>query len=158
MTAATRTRLTQRALTAACVILSATPLACDSRRTETPPAFLPTWTEARQALDWALATWRDSANPPRQINSSSVQFIDQQRQPGERLSTYEILARTEVENARQFTVRLTLADDPTPRLVRYIVIGREPIWVFRLEDYDLISHWEHKMDEPEHPLPPTGKP
>lgn len=157
-TAAISTRFTRGALAATALLVLAPILACDAGRDEKPPAFLPSWTEARQALEWALSAWRDSREPPRQISSPKVQFVDQQRGPGDRLSTYQILAQTDIENGRQFTVRLTLANDETPRLVRYIAIGREPVWVFRLEDYDLISHWEHKMDEPEQPLPTTKIP
>ncbi len=31
-------------------------------------------------------------------------------------------------------------------MVRFLVVGIDPILVFRQEDYELISHWEHKMD------------
>ena len=24
---------------------------------------------------------------------------------------------------------------------------RNPVWVFRFEDYEMISHWEHPMDD-----------
>jgi hypothetical protein len=45
-------------------------------------------------------------------------------------------------------------------LVRYNVLGRDPIWVFRLEDYEMISHWEHPMigeaEAPPESTPATG--
>lgn len=151
-------RFPPRALLALVATVLALGGACDGWRDPKPPAFLPSWSEARQALDWALSTWRDSPDPPRLIVSPKVQFVDQQRRPGERLKAYEILAQTDVENARQFTVRLTLENEPSPRLTRYVVIGREPVWVFRFEDYDMISHWEHKMDDPDGPSIPTKTP
>jgi hypothetical protein len=27
-----------------------------------------------------------------------------------------------------------------------VVIGIDPLWVFRHEDYDLLLHWEHPME------------
>lgn len=75
-------------------------------------------------------------------------FVDKQRRPGQRLKSFAILGRSEVENARQFTVRLDLDPTEAGDLVRYNVFGRKPVWVFRLEDYERISHWEHPMDDP----------
>jgi hypothetical protein len=74
-------------------------------------------------------------------------FADKSRSPETRLRSFSILGETEIENARQFTVRLTLDGDDAPRLVRYNVLGRDPVWVFRLEDYEMISHWQHPMNE-----------
>jgi hypothetical protein len=113
------------------------------------PLFLPGWSEARQALESALAAWRDAPSPlPASFDSPGVKFVDKQRRPDQRLVSFAILGQTDVENARQFTVRLQLAGEDAPRLVRYNVLGRDPVWIFRLEDYEMISHWEHDMSEP----------
>jgi hypothetical protein len=113
------------------------------------PGYMPDWNEARSALESALSRWRDAASPPpASFDSPSVKFVDNERNPDRRLRSYQILGQTELENARQFTVRLTFEGEETPQLVRYNVFGRQPVWVFRLEDYERISHWEHKMDEP----------
>ena len=29
---------------------------------------------------------------------------------------------------------------------RFVVVGKEPLWVLRHEDYDMMAHWEHAMD------------
>jgi hypothetical protein len=114
-----------------------------------PPGYLPGWAEAKQSLASALGAWRDAPSPPPDpIDSSGVIFVDKQRRPGQRLRSFAILAQSELENARQFTVRLQLDQEESPLLVRYNVLGRNPVWVFRLEDYERISHWEHPMDEP----------
>jgi hypothetical protein len=123
------------------------------------PAYLPGWPEARAAVATALADWRDTAPPhPPSRSFDGVQFVDKQRNPADRLSAFSILGETEVENARQFTVRLQLEGEADPRLVRYNVLGREPAWVFRLEDYEMISHWEHPMNEPAAGQPPPAAP
>jgi hypothetical protein len=114
-----------------------------------PPAYLPGWAEARQSLESALSAWRDAPSPlPDSFDSASVIFVDKQRPPGLRLRSFAILGQSEIENARQFTVRLQLDQEESPRLVRYNIVGRNPVWVFRLEDYERISHWEHSMDDP----------
>jgi hypothetical protein len=112
--------------------------------------YVPESAEARTALETVLSTWK--AGPPAALSSldpAQVMFVDQHRPPGQRLLDFRILGETEVENARQFTVRLTFESADEPELVRYNLFGRSPIWVYRLEDYELISHWEHKMDEPD---------
>jgi hypothetical protein len=123
---------------------------CDGGNGEgTTPGYLPGWAEARQALESALAAWRDAPSPlPVSFDSPAVKFVDKQRRPGQRLLSFEVLGRSEGENARQFTVRLRLEDESAPRLVRYNVLGRSPVWVFRLEDYEAIAHWDMDMSQP----------
>jgi hypothetical protein len=114
------------------------------------PGFVPSWPEARQALESSLSTWRDTPSPlPASFHVPAVQFVDQQRNPNQRLLSFQILAQTEIENARQFTVRLNLEGEESPQLVKYNVLGREPVWVFRLENYEMTAHWEHRMDPPD---------
>jgi hypothetical protein len=123
-----------------------------------PPGYLPEWAEARQSLESALSAWRDAPLPlPDSFDSASVIFVDKQRPPGLRLRSFAILGQSEIENARQFTVRLQLDQEESPRLVRYNIVGRNPVWVFRLEDYERISHWEHSMDDPS-TAPTTDRP
>ncbi len=120
---------------------------CSTESPSQATGFLPDWNEARKALESALTSWRDSPDRLTAVSSQGIQFVDQQRRPAQKLRSFEILSKTETENARQFIVRLRLEDEPQPRLVRYNVFGRSPIWVYRLEDYENISHWMHKMDD-----------
>ena len=115
------------------------------------PGWMPGWDEARQSLESALTAWRDApaaAPLPASFDTQAVNFVDKRRKPNQRLRAFQILSQTEVENARQFTVRLDLEGEETPQLVKYNIVGRLPVWVFRLEDYEMFSHWEHDMDEP----------
>jgi hypothetical protein len=132
------------------VMVAAGPAGCNGwNASPTSPGYLPGWAEARQSLESALSAWRDAPSPlPDSFDSPAVIFVDQQRRPGQRLRSFAILGQSEVENARQFTVRLHLDQEESPLLVRYNVVGRNPVWVFRLEDYERISHWEHPMDGP----------
>jgi hypothetical protein len=138
--------------------LGASTVGCDRLGGEpATPGFMPSWVGARQSLESVLSAWRDAPDPlPNSFSTATVQFVDKRRKPNQRLSAFQILSQTDIENARQFTVRLTLDGEESPQLVKYNIVGRNPVWIFRLEDYEMFSHWEHDMDEP---APgPTGKP
>jgi hypothetical protein len=123
---------------------------CDHwRQQPATPGFMPSWNEARQSLESALIAWREAPSPlSASSNTRSVQFVDRRRKPDQRLLGFEILGQSDIENARQFTVRLNLEGEESPLLVKYNIVGRDPVWVFRLEDYEMFSHWEHDMDSP----------
>jgi hypothetical protein len=134
-----------------CLIFAFGHLACSPWNDEPPiPSYMPAWNEARSAVESALSAWRD-ANPPlpASLDSPSVKFTDQTRKPNQRLLAYEVLGQTDLDSARQFTVRLTLEGEESPQLVRYNVFGRQPMFVYRLEDFEMLMHWECKMDENE---------
>ncbi len=137
---------TLAAMIAAAVALLA---ACNSTdRTPPSPPFLPSWSEARASLESALTAWRDSRAPlPESFDTTATKFVDKHRKPNQRLRDFEILGQTEIENARQFTVRLHLDGEDAPQLIKYNVLGRQPVWIFRLDDYEMFLHWEHSMDE-----------
>jgi hypothetical protein len=137
--------------TLACwIALVASTLGCERRNGDTAtPGFMPSWAEARQSLESSLSAWRDARSPvPTSLDIAGVQFVDNKRKPNQRLLSFQILGQTDIENARQFTVRLNLEGEESPQLVKYNVLGREPVWVFRLEDYEMFAHWEHNMDPP----------
>jgi hypothetical protein len=119
--------------------------------------YVPAPEQARRAVDAVLSAWRDTADPqPGLVTAPGTRFVDHQRKPGQRLKSFEILGVRKVENALQIAVALTLDPpaegqepaDAAPSLVRYNVYGVDPVWVFRLEDYEMISHWEHEMKDP----------
>jgi hypothetical protein len=118
----------------------------DARAT---PAFMPSWPEARHALELVLIAWHNAPGPTTpSLDSTAVKLLDRQRKPGQRLLAFEILAQTDAENARQFTVRLKFEGEEKPQLVKYNILGRDPVWVFRLEDYENFAHWEMDMSDP----------
>ena len=125
--------------------------------TAAPGYFIPPWDKATRALESALSAWQNAPSPvPESFEIPSVQFIDSHRKPRQRLLSFQILRKSDVETARQFTVRLNLEGDASPQLVKYNVLGRDPLYVFRLEDLEMIGHWEMNMDEPA-PEPGQGQ-
>jgi hypothetical protein len=144
-----RRRLTTRACCAT-LVLSATITGCERGDGEPPtPAFVPSWAEARQALESGLSAWRDAPSPvPASFDIKGVQFVDNASTLGRRLLSFQVLGQTEVKFARRFTVRLNIEGEESPELVKYHIVGRDPVWVFRLDDFEKFAHWEHDMTTP----------
>jgi len=113
--------------------------------------FIPTPEAARAALTAALEAWKEGrptgllagVSPP-------VQVVDETRTTP-RLGRYEILGTVPGDGPRTFSVLLETGDPSVRVNARYIVVGIEPLWVFRQEDFDKMAHWEMDMkhDEPE---------
>ncbi len=120
----------------------------DSRPVPVSP--LPERAAGRLAVEKALGRWRDSVeSEPKGSQSEQVVLVDQQRKPGQRLRGFALLGDFEVESCRCFKVKLELAEPEESKLVVYYVFGRDPMWVYRAEDFERIMHWE--MDMPNTP-------
>jgi hypothetical protein len=129
--------------------VAATTTGCAANNAAATTGFIPEWDKATQALISALTAWRDAPSPlPATFSIPSVQFVDSHRRLDQRLLAFQILGKSDIETARQFTVRLKLEGEESPQLVKYNILGRDPLWVFRLEDYEMIAHWEHDMSPP----------
>jgi hypothetical protein len=97
---------------------------------------LPTDDVARQALEASLTVWREGGKPgPLAGTQPPVQVLDTPWSLGDRLSSYEILAEDKKPTEMRFSVRLSLAKPERVQEVQYYVLGRDPVMVFRDEDY-----------------------
>jgi hypothetical protein len=99
--------------------------------------YVPSEDRARQALDATLSAWRDG-KPVGTIEGApvAVQAVDSRWQRGEKIAGYEILNEEANEGPRLFSVRLTLQRPAGKQVtVRYFVVGKEPLWVYREDDY-----------------------
>jgi hypothetical protein len=141
-----RCRLVATSL-ASCVLAAAL-LGCnraDNRR------YIPAAAPAREALTVALQTWAAGGETPRlTAGKPGLQFADSLR-AGRKLERFEIIGELPVEEGRRFEVQLTLSDPPGREKAQYIVIGIDPLWVIRMEDYHMVTHWDH-------PMPKEGAP
>jgi hypothetical protein len=104
--------------------------------------YIPAAADARQALTVALDAWAQG-RPAGPIEEASppVVVCDSLRRPGQCLRRYDILGEVPGEGPRQFAVRLVLDDPPEEKKVRFVVFGIRPLWVYRLEDYEMFTHW-----------------
>jgi hypothetical protein len=111
--------------------------------------FTPPDAVARASLAAALEGWK-AGRAPGTIEdvSPQVQVVDTERQPGQTLLDYQVLSEAASTSGRAYVVRLKLNDPTSEERVRFIVVGIDPIWVFRKGDFDRLAHWEHPMHEP----------
>ena len=98
--------------------------------------YVPSASSARQALETALNSWQRGEPPGKiEIAGNSIEVVDSKRQAAQKLTHFEIVKEDGESGPRWFTVRLTLDGSDAGSEARYAVVGRDPIWVFREEDY-----------------------
>ncbi len=109
-------------------------------------AYIPPADVARSAVETALASWKSGKTDGAASTAPAVEIWDSDRAEGHVLHAYKILGQVGTDEPPCFAVRLSIDDPSTERVVRYLVMGKSPLWVFRQDDFDRISHWEHKME------------
>jgi hypothetical protein len=114
-----------------------------SRARKNAEDFTPSSEKARQALEAALTHWQaGNASGPVPGTAPVVQAVDTKWKAGQKLQGFEILGEdapnSEGAVPRFFKVRLTPANGP-PQEARYVVVGIDPLWVYREEDYKAMS-------------------
>jgi hypothetical protein len=108
--------------------------------------FIPSPEVAQAALEAVLDDWR-AGRPRELIKRLEVQVcpIDNQRKTGQELDNFEILGEVPYEGVRCFVVRLSLTHPAAEQKVRYVILGIDPLYVYRQEDFELLNHWDHVM-------------
>ena len=125
----------------AAVLLTA---GCD--RTQRHEDFVPSPDAARAAVEAYLRAWQagDTAQtvpgtrPP-------VNVTDSLRAKGRTLTGYKILGEVPADAPRCLGVQLSLGNPPEEVRERYVVVGIDPIWMYRYDDYLMVTHWSHPM-------------
>ena len=121
-------------------------LAGCSGRTPQAGDFVPTEAAARTALDASLNAWATGdAGTPATGTPVPVQVADGLRTKGRTLVKYEILGPVPADAPRCFAVRMTLGNPTQEVRERYVVLGLDPVWVWRHDDYVMLTHWDHTM-------------
>jgi hypothetical protein len=129
-----------------CGLMAAALIGCQAR----PAAqsnLVPDSARARRAVERAMELWK-AGRPTGVIEPTEprVQVVDSNRRPGQVVEDFKILAETSSPRERTLSVRVRLRNPDEDAIVRFLVMGADPILVFRQEDYDLMMHWEHKMN------------
>ena len=108
--------------------------------------FVPAEAVARAALDASLRAWmQGEASSPVVGADPPVEVADGLRTKGRTLVRYEILGPVPADAPRCFAVRLTLGNPTQELRERYVVLGLNPLWVWRHDDYVMLTHWDHTM-------------
>src|SRR5437870_5175278 len=98
--------------------------------------ILPSADQARAALEKVLTAWKDGQKIGKvQGDSQSIEVVERVWQSGGKLAAFEIVRAEDKPGPRWFAVKLTLVGSSAPQEVRYAVLGLDPLWVFREEDY-----------------------
>lgn len=132
----------------ACCFLLVAGLGC-SQRSQRAEDFVPSQDQAHTALDAALKAWSNAA-PGMSVPGSqpTIEMADELRLQGRTLLEYEILGAAPGDAPRCFAVRLKLGNPAQELRDRYVVLGIDPIWVWRYDDYVMLTHWDHRMIAP----------
>ncbi len=108
--------------------------------------FIPAQDVAERALEDALKAWQAGLPAGEVTGTKPVVFAtDTSRKKEQTLRSYNILGETAGSAGRTYAVVLDLANPDEKIKTRYIVVGIDPLWVFRQEDYELLMHWDHYM-------------
>jgi hypothetical protein len=103
--------------------------------------YIPPQEAAKQALTTALDAWK-AGKAPDQIGASNPGIVAQdiQWRDGQKLTAYEIVGPVSAgeDPNQRFTVKLTLGSG-APTETTYVVVGKDPIWVFSAESYQKTS-------------------
>lgn len=136
------TRIPRPAVLAALLALTA---GCN--RTAGYERFIPAEDRARESLEKALTGWQRGRDGGAVEGTSApvVQFVDSHHKPGQRLRSFAVLGLAPGDGPRVFTVKLTLENPAEELKARYVVLGLDPLWVIRQEDFDMLAHWDHPM-------------
>jgi hypothetical protein len=120
-------------------------LGCSSQESRIA-RFIPSADAAESAITTVLTAWKKGipAGPVPDTSSPVVHVTDSFRDPGEKLQEFRILGEVPGDTPRCFAVELKFLPERTEK-VRFVVVGIDPLWVFRMEDYQLLSHWDHNM-------------
>lgn len=110
--------------------------------------FVPGPTAAEDAIRSAMEAWKEGGAVGEIAGTKpSIYVTDSNRKRGQTLSGYTILGEVPGSAGRTYMVELNLASPSEKLNAQYIVVGIDPLWIFRQEDYELLMHWDHHMPE-----------
>lgn len=123
--------------------------------------YTPSIALAEDAVRRGLDAWKAGQAPGELPGTRPVIHVtDGGRKAGQTLESYRILGETRGSAGRTVAVILQLNNPSEEIRARYIVVGIDPLWMFRQEDYDLLMHWDHHMpvQAPDGELPAGEQP
>jgi hypothetical protein len=130
-------------------------MACGCWRTQRNADFVPREEAARAALEAYLQAWAGGSTTQAVPQTSPpVMVVDELRVKGRTLKGYQVLGAVPADAPICFAVQLSLGNPPEDVRERYVVVGMDPLWVWRYDDYLMITHWSHPMPSDKKSEPP----
>ncbi len=98
--------------------------------------YVPEAATARGALEAALTAWKNG-EPHQTIKSfeTRIDVYDARWQSGKKLESFEIVGEGPADPNPSYRVKLRFADTETDEEDTFLVVGIDPILVFRSQDY-----------------------
>jgi hypothetical protein len=119
-------------------------LACLAAGCSNSSAYAPSGHDSRQALEAVLTAWQNGKSPGTiETTSPPVHVVDSAWQGGQKLDRYSILSEEDQDGVKRYNVRLSLKDPRGERNATYVVMGREPVWVYREDDYQRMLNMDN---------------
>jgi hypothetical protein len=98
--------------------------------------YTPSSNEARASLEAALSTWREGKLPTDVDVKPPVRVNDSIWSSGQQIESFSIGDEQDVgDGTKQFVVKLVTKPKKAEQEVKYIVHGRDPVYVYREDDY-----------------------
>lgn len=110
-----------------------------------PPDYTPSVDSAEGAVRRGLEAWKKGLPAGELAGTPAVFVTDVGRRPHQKLDDFQILGEVRGSTGRTIAVTLTLSNPKEVQKARYLVVGIDPLWVWRQEDYELLMHWDHRM-------------
>jgi hypothetical protein len=100
------------------------------------PAPLPSNAASRQALQASLDAWK-AGKPASTLAAAkpSIEVVDFEWKAGKLLTDYAIGDETPGQGNQTISATLTLKGEPAAKSVQYMVLGLDPIRIYRDEDF-----------------------
>lgn len=108
---------------------------CGGGATRSHQDYVPAEGKARAAVEKALTAWQSGQRPGKiDAGGGTIQVVDSEWKAGKKLKGYEILQPQPGFGPPQFAVKLQV-EGAAEQEVRYLVVGIDPLWVYREDDY-----------------------
>jgi hypothetical protein len=119
--------------------------------------YTPSTDEARSSVQAALTAWKDGKPVGEIAATPLVRVVDSAWQAGQELESFEIGDQEEIDGTKQFPVKLTMKKTQKIEDVRYVVHGRDPVWVYREDDYRRTLNMENNPVTTPKTRPASGR-
>jgi hypothetical protein len=115
-------------------------------------APLPSTDTARQSLKAALDAWK-AGKPPSSLvaEKPSIEPVDFEWKAGKVLADYSIGEQTSGQGSQDFSASITIKGEPGPKEVKYMVLGLDPVRIFRDQDYNQAMNMDNSPPPPRAP-------
>ena len=122
----------------AALLLAASVLWAGCGNRNTVESFIPEELTSREAVEKALTAWKSGQSDPGTLagGKPQIRVADERWLKGDKLLSFEIGEPLDEDGPAQFPVKLTLEGAAEPLAETYVVVGKDPLWVWTKSEYE----------------------